>query len=58
MSFLCRSAVLVKMPRVITLDAGEPVLDLVEPGAVGRGEMHRDVRVIREKRFDGGGLES
>ncbi len=36
----------------IALDPGEPQLDLVEPGRVGRGVVQMDVGMIVEKRGD------
>jgi len=40
----------------VSLDLGEPVLDLIEPGRVGRGEVQMDVGVRGEELADAGGL--
>ena len=36
----------------VTLDFGEPIFDLVEPGGVGRREVQVHPRVGREERLD------
>ena len=36
----------------VTLDLAEPQFDLVEPGRVGRGEVHMDLRVLGKERID------
>jgi hypothetical protein len=40
----------------IALDAGKPVFDLVEPGRIGRREMHRDLRMFNQKRLNRSGF--
>src|SRR6266487_35262 len=40
----------------VSLDPSEPVLDLIEPGRIGRGEVQMDIRMVGEEFADALGL--